>query len=189
MASPHYDDGYADGAAAHPTHRGVEAYLKLLGYGLLLLWWVCYYGLLYSPLLFLGYLVMHALPGVHHGNPYVQAGLIGGVAYLAYCTLFFLKGLLLGLRQQGRSGWVLLLVPCLVLACGVPLVVMHLLLSNWWSSLPSFWTWVGGLAFAGLVYQRYQFTTPGAPPVAAWAYQGGLALLQQPRTSRTNHSS
>lgn len=185
MATGNYDDGYADGAASRSADRNMEGWFKLVGHCLVLLGLACYFSLVYSPLLFIGYQASRALPSVHQHNLYGQAALIGSVAYLVYCALFFFKGLIIRFQLRGHLAEWLLLVPCLVVACGIPALLVHVALLKWFPTLPSYCNWFGALLFAGVVYQRYHFLSPGAPALARWAYQYGVGAWQPVTTGST----
>lgn len=102
--------------------------------------------------------------------------------YLILCLVFFLKGISIGLRNNGSKLWLVPWVICVLLCCILPAYIIKELVTSMFSPAERESMWSVGLrwgAFAislGYIYGIYQFSTPNAPRILYWSFALGLKL-------------
>ena len=74
------------------------------------------------------------------------------LAYLLYAGLYWLKGVVVALRQRAGRLWLLPFGLCVAFACLLPGLVVHSFFNG---SVSQLWAWGLGAAFACFAYNRY----------------------------------
>jgi len=104
--------------------------------------------------------------------------------YLIFCIIYFLKGLIIGLRSKNWKLWILPWVICVLLCCVFPAFLVKSLVAGMFNIterqdiLCLVLSW-GAFALSLLyIYRVYQFKTPTAPKVLYWSYALGLKISQ-----------
>lgn len=137
--------------------------------------------LIYSPLFFLGFFLA-TLIMPHNREKLLLWGLLAvGIAMALYCLVYFLKGILVGLRDRGSIWWVPVFLLCVGIAC-VPGVFLALepassLLKDITKNPQPNPVWVWGVSVLfGLVVLFYYgaFLSGSAPRLARPFYEAGL---------------
>lgn len=100
--------------------------------------------------------------------------------YLILCIIFFLKGIVIGLRTKGNKLWILPWGICVLLCCITPAyMIKHLVLSmfplyerkNTWSLTVG---WGAFIISTLYIYSLYQFKTPNSPRIFHWIFKLGF---------------
>lgn len=162
-----YQQGYDEG---RNDRRTAQAFGALVG-GMFVLMVRGFVALLLaSPFLGLAVLVLTPVEMLGPGFTKERLACIGVIAYLLYAGLYWLKGIVVGLRQRAGWLWVLPFALCVAFACLLPGLAVHAFLGK---SASPLWAWGLGAAFAAFAYSRYRFTEDYAPAVALWSYRFG----------------
>ncbi len=103
-------------------------------------------------------------------------------SYLIYCLIFFLKGIMLALKSNGRRYWMLLYVLCIGITCSLPFIFIYQMFASLSEKNPqsgqelTIWGFVIGGVVSYLAYQKYKFLTDIAPRSVFWAYNAGFKV-------------
>lgn len=121
----------------------------------------------------------------------VDAHSFGGLAlifllvYIQLGVIYFVKGILIGLKSNGNSLWILLWIVCVLAACAIPGLIVQSLIQGMFGPsaqmLPhnQFISWgIGGL-FSLYVYSCYKFRTHYSPRFVFWPYWCGFKLVSR----------
>ena len=166
----------------HYDNTGQEMFDRQLGYMSKAVKFL-FQAFLLSPVLiagmFVAVIVIQYVLGIKD-SPSLFFLFTAGFSYLIYCLVFFLKGLMLALKSNGRPFWVLLYVLCIGITCILPFFFIYQLFSSFSEKNPQseqeLMIW--GVALGGLVsylaYQKYKFLTDIAPRSVFWAYNAGF---------------
>jgi magnesium-transporting ATPase (P-type) len=140
---------------------------------------------LLSPVLiagmFIAVVVTEHVPGMKK-SPSLLILFTAGFSYLIYCLIFFLKGIMLALRSNGRPFWILLYVLCIGITCSLPFIFVYQLFSSFSEKNPQseqelmIWGFAMGGVVSYLAYQKYKFLTDVAPKSVFWAYNAGFKI-------------
>lgn len=104
------------------------------------------------------------------------------VSFILYLLVYFVKGILIGLKSNNKLLWILLFIICVTFTCVLPVYLVFdpissLVKSSSHSGNPnSILKWIFSLAFGVYVYFRYDFLTNKAPSIAFPAYQAGIDI-------------
>lgn len=166
-----YQQGYDDGRNDRRTAQAAGAlaggmFVLIIG-GFVAL-------LLASPFLGLAALALTPVKMLGPGFTNERLACIGVIAYLLYAGVYWLKGIVVGLRQRTGWLWMLPFALCVAFACLLPGLVVQAFLGK--SVSPS-WAWGLGAAFAAFAYSRYRFTVDYAPAVTLWSYRLGYRWI------------
>lgn len=143
---------------------------------------VLYSAFVYAPLLILGYFVATGISQLYSNDLFIKCGLTIIISYLLFALIYFLKGILIGLRNNGRHSWFLLWILCVTVACGVQAAIVQAWLENVFSSRSianyELWSWIGAGLVASIIYSHYRFLINVAPRSVFWSYQFGFRALR-----------
>jgi hypothetical protein len=133
--------------------------------------------IVYSPLLFLSYLITKQILSAQT-EKIIWLALMLIFAFVLYAVIYFFKGVLVALKFNHKSIWILLFI-CLVtttciLAVWIIFNPLQDFINNYTSSNQQLVTWLFALAFGLYVYSKYQFLTNIAPNIAFPYYQMGI---------------
>lgn len=138
-------------------------------------------ALVYLPFWFCGYLLSTLLLEKQDS---VWAWLITTVIFgvLLYQLLFFIKGIMIGLKDRNNAWWIVLFIICCTFTCIAPawIVFQNIqpLVANWTTTASDTLSWLFSIAFGCWVYSRYHFLTDVAPRAAYPIYQLGINLTE-----------
>lgn len=173
-----YYQGYEDAMRQVRVRRGTG----VAGLVARLIFSVLYSAFVYAPLLILGYFVATRISHLYSSDLFIKCGLTITISYLLFALIYFLKGVLIGLRNSGRHSWFLLWILCVAVACGTQAVLVQTWLENVFSSRSianyELWSWIAGGLVAFIIYSHYRFLTNVAPRSVFWSYQFGFRVLQ-----------
>jgi hypothetical protein len=100
--------------------------------------------------------------------------------YLIFCIIYFLKGVIIGLKAKNRKLWILPWSICVLLCCIVPAFIVKTFVVSMFSlaERDGLWcigvSWGAFILFSLYVYNVYQFKTATAPKILHWSYTLGL---------------
>ncbi len=168
----------------HYDNTGQEMFDRQLGYMSKAVRFL-FQAFLLSPILITG--MFMAVVVLQYGlgmkeSPSLFLLFTAGFSYLIYCLVFFLKGLMLALKSNGRTFWVLLYVLCIGITCILPFFFVYQLFSSFSVKNPQseqelmIWGLAVGGVVAYLAYQKYKFLTDIAPRSVFWAYNAGFKV-------------
>jgi hypothetical protein len=174
-----YYQGYEDAIRQTKVTRSTG----LIGFFIRTIISVLYSAFVYVPLIMLSYFVANKLSGLYSNDIYIKIGLTVITGYLLFSFIYFLKGILIGMRNAGHKMWVVVWLFCVIVTCGIQAVVGQSLLEEFFASRQianyQLWSWVGGGAIVVLIYTHYQFLTNIAPSVVFWIYRLGFRTMPQ----------
>ena len=169
-----YYQGYEDAMRQSRVRLGTGA----AGLVTRLIFSVLYSAFVYAPLLILGYFVATGISHLYSNDLFIMCGLTVTISYLLFALIYFLKGVLIGLRNSGRHSWFLLWILCVTVACGTQAVLVQTWLESIFSnrSIANYelWSWIGAGLVALIIYSHYRFLTNIAPRSVFWSYQFGF---------------
>ena len=173
-----YYQGYEDAMRQVRVRRGTG----VAGFVTRLIFSVLYSAFVYAPLLMLGYFAATRTSHLYSNDLFIKCGLTITISYLLFALIYFLKGILIGLRNSGRHSWFLLWILCVTLACGVQAVLVQAWLENVFSGRTianyELWSWIGAGLIGLIIYSHYRFLTNVAPRSVFWSYQFGFQILR-----------
>ena len=173
-----YYQGYEDAMRQARVRRGTG----VAGFVTRLIFSVLYSAFVYAPLLILGYFVATRISHLYSNDLFIKCGLTITISYLLFALIYFLKGVLIGLRNSGRHSWILLWVLCVTVACGTQALLVQAWLDNVFISRSianyELWSWIGAALVALMIYSHYRFLTNVAPRSVFWSYQFGFWAFQ-----------
>lgn len=169
-----YYQGYDDAMRQARVTRGSG----LFGFLLRIVICLLYSAFIYVPLLIVSFILAESMSNLYSNDIYIKLGLTLGIGYLMFAGIYFLKGLLIGLRQNNHLSWVLLFVLCILLTCGVQSIGAHSILQDFFASRNvanhGLWSLLGAGVVALLIYSHYQFLSNVAPRFTFWSYKLGF---------------
>jgi hypothetical protein len=173
-----YYQGYEDAMRQSRVRRSIG----LAGFVTRLIFSLLYSAFVYIPLLVLSYYLATRISDSYSNDLFIKSGLTILICYLLFATIYFLKGLLIGLRNRGRNSWFILWMLCVVLTCGAQAVLAQTQLENVFGSRGianyELWSWLGAALVGLIIYSHYQFLTNVAPRSVFWSYQFGFWAFQ-----------
>jgi hypothetical protein len=173
-----YYQGYEDATRQSRVRRGIG----LTGFVTRMIFSLLYSAFIYIPLLVLSYWLATTISDSYSNDLFIKSGLTILICYLLFALIYFLKGLLIGLRNSGRNSWFVLWMLCVVLTCGAQAVLAQAQLENIFSSRSianyELWSWLGAALVGLIIYSHYQFLTNVAPRSVFWSYQFGFRAFQ-----------
>lgn len=173
-----YYQGYEDAMRQSRVRRGTGA----AGFVTRLIFSVLYSAFVYAPLLILAYFLVTRISHLYSNDLFIKCGLTVTISYLLFALIYFLKGVLIGLRNSGRHSWFLLWILCVTVACGTQAVLVQAWLANVFSGRNianyELWSWIAAGLVASIIYSHYRFLTNVAPRSVFWCYQFGFRPLQ-----------
>lgn len=168
----------------------------LIGFVLRLMFSLAYSAFIYVPLLILSFYLAQSFSSFYSNDIYIKIGLTVIIAYLLFGFIYFLKGVLIGLRNDGRSSWIVVWLLCVILTCGAQAIIAQTIFEDLFAGRNIanhlLWSWIGAAIVAIVIYSHYRFLTNVAPGSVFWSYRlGFLAVIttkitqsdQQPKKS------
>lgn len=173
-----YYQGYEDAMRQARVTRSAG----LLGFVIRMIISVLYSAFIYVPLIVLSYFLVSKISALYSNDVYIKVGLTAIVAYLLFSLVYFLKGILIGLRTKGQSAWILVWAICVIATCGIQAIIGQNLLESFFRDRQvanyELWSWIGSSAIVILIYSHYQFLSNVAPRSVFWSYKIGFAMMQ-----------
>lgn len=170
---------------SYSNHRSNKDAGKGLGVLLGALISIVYYLFVYSPIFVIAYLSADYLKDTYSDSLKIKIPLIVLLAYLIYCLVFFLKGILICLKIYKNYLWVFVLILCILLTCLPPTTMAYTLIFNWLSSsqgkeitFQQGWSIGMALLIGWYIYSRYQFHANDSPKISFWAYSLGFKTVE-----------
>lgn len=183
-----YYQGYEDAMRQARVTRSAG----LLGFVIRTILSILYSVFVYAPLLVLSYFLVNEISALYSNDVYIKIGLTAIVAYLLFSFVYWLKGILIGLRTNGQSLWIVVWAICVMATCGIQAIIGQNLLETFFRERQianyDVWSWIGASAILILIYSHYQFVSNVAPRSVFWSYKAGFAMIQPrfPRGSTIN---
>lgn len=131
----------------------------------------------FSPLIVVGFFAS-TLCVKPSGNPFLLIGVIAVFAYALYLFIFFVKGILIAWKVQGKKKWILLFLTCISFTCLLPAAVAYpavnklVLQAGGNTSISVIFL----TAIIYYLYTRYQFLTDMVPPASLGVYLAGIRV-------------
>lgn len=173
-----YYQGYEDAMRQARVNRSSG----LIGFLLRSIMSIFYSAFVYVPLLMMGYFMATALSRFYSSDVFIKMGLTMALSYLLFSFIYFIKGVMIGLRNTGRLGWLALWLLCVILTCGAQVIIGQNLLADFFTSRQianaELWSWAGATSLLILIYSHYQFLTNIAPSVVFWSYRLGFLSVK-----------
>lgn len=183
-----YYQGYEDAMRQARVTRSTG----LIGFFVRTIVSMTYSAFVYVPLLIFSYYIASKLSSLYSDDLIIKIGLTIIVAYLLFSFVYFLKGILIGMRNNGRVVWVAIWSLCVIITCGIQAVLGQILLQDFFEARQianyQVWSWIGACAILILVYSHYQFLTNVAPRSVFWSYQIGFASVQSRSSKDINQN-
>lgn len=169
-----YDDGYWEGRnSVGRNHFAGWLVSSIIG--------ALFQLVIFSPLLMLGYWLADHLHSAYSNDWTIKVALVIFFSYILYAILYFLKGMIIRLRDLKRKWWVVVWFCCVALTCGLQILIVQYQLEGYFHARRianySLWSLAGSLAVGAFVYLHYSFLTNIAPRSVFWAYKTGAGLI------------
>lgn len=135
----------------------------------------------FGAFIYTGYLLSQKLLGEDSSKLKIWGSTIL-FTYLLFCFIFFLKGIIIGLRSKNRKLWILPWVVCIFLCCIVPAFLVQSAVSIMFNPAQQQQLWYTAISWGVFllslfyIYGIYQFKTPNAPRVLYWSFSLGLKV-------------
>jgi len=172
-----YEDAMRQASASRTTGLAGIVFRLILS--------LIYGAFIYVPLLIAAYLIANKMSDLYSDDVFIKISLTVTIAYILFSFVYFLKGLLIGLRSASRYAWMVIWIVCVLATCGVQFFLVQSQLEILFEARRVAnnvaWSWVGAGAVALLIYSHYQFLTNVAPRSVFWAYRLGFLAV---RTSK-----
>ena len=103
-------------------------------------------------------------------------------AYLILCVVYFLKGIIIGLRAKNNILWILPWITCIILCCIFPAFTIKSVIAGMFpfTKRQDKWclvfSWAAFIVSLFYIYGFYQFKTPNAPRVLHWSFALGVKV-------------
>ena len=135
--------------------------------------------IVYSPLIFLSWLITKKLL-TPNTDKLIWLGLMLILSVAFYFIIYFLKGMLIGLKHNRNFLWMPLFICCVVLTCVLPVWIVFAPLETFFNKYTDanqqLLTWICALSFGFYVYSKYHFLSNIAPAKAFPYYQRGIIV-------------
>jgi hypothetical protein len=181
-----YYQGYEDAMRQARITRGAG----LLGFFIRTIISILYSAFVYVPLLAFSYSLVTKISPLYSNDIYIKVGLTGIVAYLLFSFVYFLKGVLIGLRNNRQIIWIAVWIICVIATCGIQAILGQNFLESLFRDRHianyELWSWIGASAIIILIYSHYQFLSNVAPRSVFWCYKTGFSMIQ-PRCARESN--
>ncbi len=145
--------------------------------------WIIKNGIIYCVFLYCSYLLSKHILGAE-GTRIKQWLLTGLFTYLMLCVVFFLKGLIIGLRRKNIFWWKILWLLGVLITCFFPVLVIQSFVASFfdYENRRLFTTqlisWGIGVAAGLYIYNIYSFLTPVAPRIFYWSLVLGIRIAR-----------
>ena len=135
--------------------------------------------IVYSPLIFLSWLITKQLLAANT-DKLIWIGLMVIFSFAFYFIIYFLKGMLIALRNNRNLFWIPLFICCVTLTCVLPVWIVfepiEAFFNRYTETNQQLLTWICALAFGFYVYSKYHFLSNIAPAKAFPYYQRGIIV-------------
>ncbi|HEX5152796.1 MAG TPA: hypothetical protein VFW07_15200 [Parafilimonas sp.] len=133
----------------------------------------------YSPLICLSWLFTNQLLSAKT-DIIIWLGLMAIFSVAFYFIIYFLKGVLIALKNNRNLFWIPLFIFCVIVTCILPVWIVFEPLKSFFNRYTEtnqqLLTWICAFAFGFYVYGRYHFLTNIAPAKAFPYYQRGIII-------------
>lgn len=140
-------------------------------------------AIVFGMFLYSGYFLSLKLLGEETDKSKIW-GLAIFCTYLIFCIIYFLKGIVIGLRAKKNKLWILPWLICVLPCCFIPAFIVKSLVVAMFNVTARDDILCVGLSWAAFVltllyvYGIYQFKTPSAPRILYWSYALGLKVTR-----------
>lgn len=183
-----YYQGYEDAMRQRQVRRSTG----LIGWLFRIALSIVYGAFIYAPLLLLSYMLVKEMAPLYSDDVFVKIGLTMIVCYLLFSLIYFLKGVLIALRNNKANTWLIVFVLCVLVTSGAQAMLTQDFFQGFFAerSVANYlvWSWLGAGAVGALIYSHYQFLTNVAPRSVFWSYQLGFRLVGRSRTAAVTES-
>lgn len=142
---------------------------------------IIYYGFVYLPIWAASYFLTMKLNPFYGESKPIKIVVVFLIAYILYCFVFFLKGLMIAFKVNKKWLWVPLFVVCVLFTCLLPTwlsfdIIKGLLRPEKGHVVKNrdYWSALFAVIVGGLIYNKYKFHTDICPRMAFWAYSIGF---------------
>jgi hypothetical protein len=181
-----YHQGYEDAMRQARVSRGAG----LLGFFIRTIISTLYSAFVYVPLIAFSYFLVSKISALYSNDIYIKVGLTAIVAYLLFSFVYFLKGVLIGLRTNRQIIWIAVWLICVIATCGLQAILGQNLLESFFRvrQIANYevWSWIGASAILILIYSHYQFLSNVAPRSVFWSYKIGFVMIQPRCPGKSN---
>jgi hypothetical protein len=136
-------------------------------------------ALVYSPLLFLGWVIAKQIL-TEKIDKILWIAVILLFAVVFYFIVYFFKGAVIALKHNKNLFWIPLFVLCVLFTCVLPVWIVFGYVKKFFTAYSeannNLLTWIFACAFGLYVYSRYHFLTNIAPTTAYPYYQSGINM-------------
>lgn len=136
---------------------------------------------IFGVFIYAGYLLSQKMLG-EETDKFKIWGITLLFTYLIFCVIFFLKGIVIGLRDKNRKLWVLPWVICVFLCCIIPAFLIKSafgIMFNPVQQQQAWYTvisWIVFILSLLYIYGIYQFKTPNSPCIFNWIFRLGIKV-------------
>lgn len=145
----------------------------------------------YLPLWFAGYLIT-SLILQKNDDGLAWIGLIILFAILIYQIVFFIKGIIIGLKNKGNLIWLPLFILCLSFTCLLPTWLVYKNIQPYFNKVSpasgNVLTWIVSISFGLYAYSRYHYLTNIVPLAASLSYQLGISFVSRSLIANTGYT-
>ncbi|RXK86996.1 hypothetical protein [Filimonas effusa] len=178
-----HSDGYNAGkrqAASDKQHA------ELFKKAILAFFKVLYILLIYSSAIITSYLILRRFSFYQSLGKLESICLVILGAYFLTCLIFFLKGIMIALRQKRHWGWFIIFGFIFLYLVGIPAYLSHLLFDMWLKppvqeageiGRYNILSWFGGLLVGGIIYAKYRLLENSSFAITKWAYISGYTWV------------
>lgn len=149
---------------------------KAIGELIVMLIKLFFYALVYSPIILLAVLLTEELTFLHNGSQKLKILSYILIGYLIYASIFFLKGILMAFKANGKVIWIPIFILCIALTCLLPCYFVYSMALEYLDN-SVFWSALISALFAFFVYNKYDFTKDVSPKLTFWSYALGFRLM------------
>jgi hypothetical protein len=114
-----YHQGYEDAMRQARVSRGAG----LLGFLIRTIISILYSAFVYVPVVAFSYFLVTKISALYSNDIYIKVGLTAIVAYLLFSFIYFLKGVLIGLRTNRQIVWIAAWLICVIATCGIQAII------------------------------------------------------------------
>src|SRR5687768_2981629 len=124
-----YYQGYEDAMRQTRVTRSQG----LIGFLLRSIVSILYGAFVYVPLLMLGYFLASRISIYYSNDIVIKCGLTVVFTYVLFAAIYFLKGMVIGMKHNSRHWWVVLWAICVTITCGVQTILAQSLFEDYFA--------------------------------------------------------
>lgn len=174
-----YYQGYEDAMRQTKVTRGHG----LIGFLFRSIFSILYGVFVYVPLLMLGYLLANRISIYYSNDIVIKCGLTLAFTYVLFATIYFLKGIVIGMKHNSHHWWVALWLICVAITCGIQTILAQSLFGDYLAARNimnhRLWSWIAAAVVGTLIYSHYQFLSNVAPRSVFWIYRLGFKVSRR----------